>query len=105
MGGQFARRKRHRPRRRRRYRGNGLGARRGSFQAFGLHHFYNLFVPRGRGRRLFFNEVCGVMTWWFGLVGGIAGYGMAGVLGVVPGFGFGMVLGARFLGSKGYFRP
>ncbi len=105
MGRQFASRKPHRPRKRRRYRGNGLPARRGSFQAFGLRHFYDLFVPRGRGRRLFFNELSGAMAWWFGLVGAIAGYGMAGVLGAFPGFGFGMVLGARFLGKKGYYRP
>ena len=104
MGGSFARRKRHRPRRRRRYRGNGLGPRRGSFQAFGLRYFYDLFVPRGRGRRLFFNELCGVMALGSGLVGAIFGWGIAGVLGVIPGFGLGMVLGARHLGSRGYYR-
>jgi hypothetical protein len=104
MGQRFARRKRRRPRRGRRYRGNGLPGRQMSFQSFGLRHFYDLFVPRGRGRRMFFNDVSGAMALGSGVVGAVLGWHIAGTLGVFPGFGVGMWLGAGYLSRSGFFR-
>ncbi len=88
MGRQFARRKRRRPRRGRRYRGNGLPGRGHSFQGFRIRELYD-----------------GGMALGYGLVGALFGWGMAGLFGVLPGFGIGMVLSARSLGTKGHDRP
>jgi hypothetical protein len=65
--------------------------------------FYDLFVPRGRGRRLFFNDVSGAMALGCGMVGAVMGWNMAGLLGVFPGWGIGMVLGAKYLARSGTF--
>jgi hypothetical protein len=97
-------RRRRRPRRRLRYRGNGLPARPDSYQAFGLKALYDLVLPRGRDRRLFFNDVSGGMAIWFGVLGGLLGWGMLGPLGLIPGFGCGIVFGASFLTKHRYFR-
>jgi hypothetical protein len=88
-----------------RYRGNGLPPQSHSYQDFGLRAVYDLFLPRGRYRRHFFNGVSGWMTLWFGVLGALLGWGMAGPLGVFPGFGAGVVLGANFLTKTRYFRP
>jgi hypothetical protein len=99
-------RRRRRPRRRLRYRGNGLPARSQSYQDFGFRHVYNLLLPhiRGRDRRLFFNRVSEGMAIWFGALGALLGWGMVGPLGVILGFGFGIVFGAGFLTKNRYYR-
>jgi hypothetical protein len=98
--------RRRRPRRRR-YRGNGLPPRSHSFMDFGLRHVYDLFIPhiRGRDRRRFFNDVSGWMTLGFGALGALLGFGMLRPLGVIVGFGAGMVLGTNFLTRNRYYRP
>ena len=107
MGKPYPGRRRRRPRRRLRYRGNGLSARSHSYQDFGLRHVYNLLIPhiRGRDRRRLFNQVSAGLALWFGVIGALLGWAMAGPLGVFPGFGAGVVLGANFLTKNRYFRP
>jgi hypothetical protein len=97
-------RRRERPRRRLRYRGNGLPPRSDSYQAFGLWALYDLILPRGRERRRFFNDVSGGVAIWFGVLGGLLGWGMVGPLGVILGFGCGIVFGANFLTKNRYYR-
>jgi hypothetical protein len=97
-------RRRRRPRRRLRYRGNGLPARSHSYQDFGLRALYDLILPRGRERRLFFNRVSEGMAIWFGALGALLGWGMVGPLGVILGFGCGIVFGANFLTKHRYYR-
>ncbi len=104
MGKPYHGRRRRRPQRRLRYRRSGLAPRSHSYQDFGLRFFYDLFAPRGHGRRHFFNGVSDWMTLWFGVLGAVLGFAMLGLLGVVPGFGAGMVLGAGFLTKKRYYR-
>jgi hypothetical protein len=41
---------------------------------------------------------------WFGVLGGLLGWGMLGPLGVIFGFGCGIVFGANFLTKNRYFR-
>ena len=107
MGRPYHGRRRRRPRRRLRYRGNGLPARSHSYQDFGLKYLYDLLIPhiRGRDRRRFFNGVSGGLALWFGVVGALLGWGMAGPFGVILGFGAGVTLGANYLTKKRYFRP
>jgi hypothetical protein len=106
MGRHYPRRRRSRPRRRLRYRGNGLPARSHSYQDSGLRYIYDLLIPhiRGRDRRLFFNRVSGWMALWFGVLGALLGWGMLGPLGVILGFGGGIVFGANFLTKNRYYR-
>jgi hypothetical protein len=103
MGRPYHGRWRRRPRRLR-FRGSGLPPRSHSFQNSGLRAFYDLFVPRGRPRRLFFNEVSGWMTLMFGALGAIFGWAILGPLGLILGLGAGVALGAEFLTRKGYYR-
>jgi hypothetical protein len=91
-------RRRRRPRRRLRYRGAGLPPRSHSYQNFVLRAFYDLFVPGGRSRRLWFSEVSGWMTVVFGALGAVFGW-------AVLGLGAGAALGADFLTKKRYYRP
>jgi hypothetical protein len=107
MGQPYHGRRRRRPRKRLRYRGSGLSPRSRSYHDFGLRAFYDLLLPhiRGRDRRQFFNGVSGWLALWFGVLGAVAGWGMAGPFGVVIGFGAGLTLGANYLTRKRYFRP
>jgi hypothetical protein len=105
MGRPYRGRRRRRPRRRLRYRGAGLPPRSHSYQNFGLRAFYDLFVPRGRSRRLFFNDVCGWMALMFGALGAVFGWTMLGPFGLFLGFGLGASLGGRFLTKNRYYRP
>jgi hypothetical protein len=106
MGRHYPRRRRSRPRRRLRYRGNGLPPRSYSYQDFGLRFFYDLLLPhlRGRDRRLFFNQVSGGMTLFFGVLGALFGWGMAGPIGAIIGLGIGITLGANSLIRDRYYR-
>jgi hypothetical protein len=97
-------RRRRRPRRRLRYLGGGFPPRSDSYQDFGLRPLYDLILPRGRERRLFFNDVSGGMAIWFGVLGGLLGWGMLGPLGVILGFGGGIAFGASFLTRHRYYR-
>ena len=45
------------------------------------------------------------MAIWFGVLGALLGWGMLGPLGVILGFGGGIVLGASFLTKNRYYRP
>jgi hypothetical protein len=105
MGKPYRGRRRKRPGRRLRYRGGGLPPRSRSYQDFGLRALYDLFLPRGRSRRLFFNEVSGWMTLMFGGLGAVFGWAVLGPLGLFLGLGLGAALGARFLERNRYFRP
>ena len=99
-------RRRRRPRRRLRYRGNGLPPLSHSYQDFGLRFFYDLLIPhiRGRDRRQLFNGVSGWMAIGLGVLGALLGWGMLGPLGVILGFGCGIVFGASFLTKNRYYR-
>jgi hypothetical protein len=107
MGRPYPGWRRRRPRRRLRYRGSGLAPRSHSYQDFGLKHLYDLILPgiRGGDRRRFFNGVSGALTIWFGVLGAVLGFGMAGPLGILLGWGAGLVLGAGFLTRNRYYRP
>jgi hypothetical protein len=59
---------------------------------------------RVRERRLFFNDVSGGVAIWFGVLGGLLGWGMLGSLGVIVGFGCGIVFGASYLTKNRYYR-
>jgi hypothetical protein len=100
-------RRRRRPGRRLRYRGSGLPPRSRSFHNLGLRAFYDVLFPhiQGRDRRQFFNGLSGWLALWFGVLGAVLGWGMAGPFGVVIGFGAGLTLGANFLTGNRYFRP
>jgi hypothetical protein len=100
-------RRRRRPRRRLRHRGGGLPPRSHSYQDYGLKFLYDLVIPhiRGKDRRRFFNTVSEGMAVWYGLLGAVIGFAMAGPLGVFFGFGAGVVLGAGFLVKNRYYRP
>jgi hypothetical protein len=97
-------RRRRRLRRRLRYRGGGLPPRSDSYQDYGLRALYDLILPRGRARRQFFNDVSGGVAIWFGVLGGLLGWGMLGPLGVIVGFGGGLAFGASFLTRNRYYR-
>ena len=107
MGQPYHGRRRRRPRKRLRYRGSGLAPRSRSYHDFGLRAFYDLLFPhiRGRNRRQFFNGVSGLLSIWFGVLGALLGWGMAGPFGVIIGFGAGVTLGANFLTRNRYYRP
>ena len=106
MGKPYPDRRRRRPRRRLRYRGGGFPARSRSFQDFGMRSIFDLLMPRirGRDRRRLFNDVSAWLTLGFGVLGAVLGGGMAGPLGVILGFGAGVMLGAKYLTRNGYFR-
>ena len=106
MGKNYPRRRRSRPRRRLRYRGNGLPARSHSYQDFGFRAIYDMLIPRirGRDRRLFFNRVSEGMAIYFGVLGGLLGWVILGPIGVLFGFGCGIVFGANFLTKNRYYR-
>jgi hypothetical protein len=95
MGQPYPGRRRRRPRRRLRDRGSGLPTRSHSYQAFGLKYLYDLVIPhiRGRDRRRFFNDVSTGLALGFGVLGALLGWGMAGPLGLLLGFGAGVTLG------------
>jgi hypothetical protein len=84
-----------------------LAPRSHSYHDFGLKHLYDLILPgiRGGDRRRFFNGVSGVLSLWFGVLGAVLGFGIAGPLGIFLGWGAGLALGAGFLSRKGYYRP
>ena len=105
MGKPYHGPRRRRPRKRLRYRGNGLPPRPHSYQDFGLRYFYDLFLPTGRARRRFFNGVSGWLALWFGVLGALLGWAMAGPFGVFLGFGAGVTLGAGYLTRNRFFRP
>ena len=65
-----------------------------------------MFLPhiRGRDRRRLFNRVSQGLAIWFGVLDAILGWGMLGPLGVILGFGAGVMLGAKYLTRSGYFR-
>lgn len=100
-------RRRRRPHRRLRYPGGGKPPRRGSYQAFGLRHLYNLLIPgvRGGARRRLFNEAGAGLALLYGGIGAALGWGMLGPFGVVIGFGLGVTVGAEYLTRNGYYRP
>jgi hypothetical protein len=78
-----------------------------TYQDFGLLSFYDLLLPhvRGSDRRLFFNRVSEGMAIYFGVLGALLGWVMLGPLGVILGFGGGIVFGANFLTKNRYHRP
>ncbi len=53
---------------------------------------------------MFFNDASGGVAIWFGVLGALLGWGMLGPLGVIVGFGCGIVFGASFLTRNRYFR-
>ena len=100
-------RRRRRPGRGRRYPGGQLPARPCSYQDFGFKMFYDLLIPRvrGRDRRRFFNTVSAGLAIWFGILGAVLGLANAGPFGAIIGWFVGIMIGVATYGRNGYYRP
>ena len=109
MSRPYPNRRKKRPGRRppHRYRGGGFQVRPNSFQDFGARHIYDLIFPdvRGRDRRKLFNGFSAWFTISMGVIGGAAGWGMAGQVGAILGFGGGFAFGDHLARKHRFYRP
>jgi hypothetical protein len=96
------RRRRHRPGRRPPNRLN--RAYREGYTGYGFGTYYSLLLPglRGAEKRQFFNRACLWLILGFALGGAFVGFGLAGPLGGLLGFGAAIAAGTS-LAEKGRF--
>ena len=108
MGKPYPNRRKKRPGRRppHHYRG-GYQVRPNSFQDFGAKHVYDWIFPdiRGRDRRKFFNGFSSWLSFSMGVMGGIMGWGVAGPLGAIIGFGCGAAFWDHLARKHRLYRP
>jgi hypothetical protein len=71
-----------------------------------LGHFWSWLLPslQGQERRLFFNELSSTIVVSFGIVGALLGFELAGLFGVLLGFGGGAAAGAAFAVKCRFYR-
>src|SRR5262249_31089712 len=80
---------------------------RGGYTGYGFRTYYRLILPglRGAEMRQFFNRACHWLILGFALGGAFIGFGLAGPLGGLLGFGAGLSPGAAIAERGRFSRP